>query len=385
MRYTIVIAAIISLAQAAAPLIAATTGETIPGAYIVVLKEGQTTAAFAPKFTNIARRQNNRGGRQPAISRTYESFPAFAASLNDAALKEILASDEVAYVEQDAIVHALGTQPSPPSWGLTRISQVVRDLTQPYFFNDAAGIGTNVYVLDTGIMTTHADFGGRAVHGANFIPGSPITDENGHGTGVAAVIGGHTYGVAKKTKLISVKILNSSGAGTISGIIQGMDWVIMNHVPNKSVVNMSVGGGQSQAVSDAAQRMYLKNIPLFVAAGNSANACNTSPASAPTAFAVGASNSKDQVATISGACIKCFAPGAQIKTAWIGSPSASITVSGNSFAVGHVSGAAVLYMSFNTLPTVQSVYNKIVTTATLNLLTGTFNGAPNRLLFNGGP
>ncbi|KAG0357722.1 Subtilisin-like protease 3, partial [Podila minutissima] len=120
MKYTIIIAAVVALVQAA-PLIN-NGGTLVADSYIVVLKDGQTVSNFETKFDDIARRQNGRG-RKPTISRKYGSFPAFSATVNDAALKEILASDEVAYVEQDAIITILGSQPSPPSWGLTRVSQ----------------------------------------------------------------------------------------------------------------------------------------------------------------------------------------------------------------------------------------------------------------------
>ncbi|KAF9279559.1 hypothetical protein BGZ74_002814, partial [Mortierella antarctica] len=177
MKYTIIIAAVVALVQAA-PLIN-NGGTLVADSYIVVLKDGQTVSNFETKFDDIARRQNGRG-RKPTISRKYGSFPAFSATVNDAALKEILASDEVAYVEQDAIITILGSQPSPPSWGLTRVSQVNRDLTKPYLYNDAAGQGVTAYVIDTGVHIAHDDFGGRATWGANFITGSPNTDQNGH-------------------------------------------------------------------------------------------------------------------------------------------------------------------------------------------------------------
>lgn len=384
MKITILVAAVVALAQAA-PLIN-NGGQAISGSYIIVLKNGQTAASFSPKFNSISQRQNGRG-RKPTISRQYKNFPGFAAILNDAALKELLASEDVDYVEQDSIVTALGTQTNPPSWGLTRISQHARDLTQPYYFNDAQGQGITAYVIDTGINVQHVDFGGRASWGANFVTGSVDTDENGHGTAVAAIIGGDLHGVAKKILLKAVKVLDAQGSGSTSAVIGGMDWVASNAVPGKSVVNMSLGGGKSQAINDAAQRLFAKNIPLFAASGNSGNSCDTSPAGAPNVFTVGSSDGNDKVAslTTNGACIEIFAPGQGIKTAWIGSNTATTTLSGTSFATAFVSGTAGLYLSFNTIPTAQGLFDKVINTATLNVLTGNFNGAPNRLVYNGGP
>ncbi|KAG0075274.1 hypothetical protein BGZ92_002985 [Podila epicladia] len=363
MKYTIIIAAVIALVQAA-PLVN-NGGTPVPDSYIVVLKDGQTVSNFETKFDDIARRQNGRG-RKPTISRKYGSFPAFSATVNDAALKEILASDEVAYVEQDAIITILGSQPSPPSWGLTRVSQVNRDLTKPYLYNDAAGQGITAYVIDTGVHTAHTDFGGRATWGANFITGSPNTDQNGHGTHVAGTIGGTKYGVAKKVSIVGVKVLDAQGSGTLSGVIAGMDWVAARAVPGKSVVNMSLGGGKSQAIDDAAGRLFAKNIPLIVAAGNSAttSACNQSPAGAANTYTI-------------------FGPGVGITSAWIGSNTATKSISGTSMASPHVAGVAALYLSFNSIPTAQGLFNKLTQTATLNKITGNLNGSPNRLVFNG--
>ncbi|KAF9273672.1 hypothetical protein BGZ74_004682, partial [Mortierella antarctica] len=233
----------------------------------------------------------------------------------------------------------------------------------------------------------HVDFGGRATWGANFVTGSPNTDENGHGTAVAAIIGGTQHGVAKKISLKAVKVLDAQGSGTTSRVIAGMDWVVTNAIPGKSVVNMSLGGGTSTAIDAAAQRLYAKNIPLFAALGNSGNSCSTSPAGSANVFTVGSSDSNDKVAsTISnGACVEIFAPGQSIKTAWIGSNTATTTLSGSSFSTAFVSGTAGLYLSFNTIPTAQGVYNHLINTATLNVLTGALNGAPNRLVYNGGP
>ncbi|KFH67367.1 hypothetical protein MVEG_06101 [Podila verticillata NRRL 6337] len=384
MKYTIVLAAVVALVQAA-PLLN-NGGTAIPGSYIVVLKNGNTAADFQNKFDDIARRQNGRG-RKPTISRKFESFPGLAVTVNDAALKEILASDEVEYVEQDAIITLQGTQTNPPSWGLTRVSQQNRDPTQPYLYNDAAGQGITAYVIDTGVQTTHNDFGGRATWGANFITGSPNTDQNGHGTHVAGTIGGTLHGVAKKVSIVGVKVLNAQGSGSTSGVIAGMDWVAARAVPGKSVVNMSLGGGTSAAINAAAERLYANNVPLIVAAGNSpgVSACDQSPAGAANTYTVGSSDSADRVSTFSsfGSCIEIYAPGTGITSAWIGSNTAVRTISGTSMASPHVAGVAALYLSYLSIPTAQGLFDQLTNTATLNKLSGNLNGAPNRLVYNG--
>ncbi|KAF9998179.1 hypothetical protein BGZ80_008000 [Entomortierella chlamydospora] len=384
MKYTILLAAVVAIVQAA-PLIT-NAEKPVIDSYIVVLKDGHTLDTFQPKFDDIARRQNGRG-RRASIYHKYNNIPGFAATVNQVILKELLASPEVDYIEQDAIVTIQGSQSSPPSWGLTRVSEHDLDLTQPYLYNDAAGSGVTAYVIDSGVYIDHSDFGGRATFGTNFISGSANTDENGHGTHVAGTIGGTTYGVAKNVSIVSVKVLDATGSGSTSGIIAGMDWVIAHAIPGKSVVNMSLGGAKSNAVNDAAQRLYNANIPLIVAAGSSgsADACNNSPAGAPNTFTVASSDSNDKVSSTSsyGSCVDIFAPGVRITSAWIGSSTATNVISGSSMATPHVAGVAALYLSFNSLPTSQSVFDKLISTATTGKLTGNLNGSPNRLVFNG--
>ncbi|KAG0328019.1 subtilisin-like serine protease [Dissophora globulifera] len=387
MKFTILLVACIALAQAAPLLPSATNGKPIPDSYIVILKTGNTADSFKPTFNSIAQRQNGRGGVKSEIHREYTAIPGFHASFNKAALKEIQAAPEVAYVEQDAVVTILGQENNPPSWGLTRVSEKDLDLSQPYLYNDAAGSGVTAYIVDTGVFAGHSQFGGRATLAANFIKGSANTDENGHGTHVSGTIGGSTYGVAKKVKIVGVKVLDASGSGSTSGVVAGMDWVAQHATPGKSVVNMSLGGGKSQAINDAAGRLYNANIPLIVAAGNSADdACNGSPSGAPNTFAVGASDNTDAPAdfTSFGSCVSIFGPGVDITSSWIGSSSASNTISGTSMATPHVVGVAALYLSEGGISTAQALFDKLSSTATLNAIQGELNGSPNALVYNGG-
>ncbi|KAK3830637.1 MAG: peptidase S8/S53 domain-containing protein [Linnemannia gamsii] len=386
MKYTLLIVALVAAVQAA-PLIApAANQRVIPDSYIVVLKDQAAAPGFKTKFDGIAKKYNGRG-RAPEIVREYSAIPGFHANFDAATLKAIQANPEVAYVEQDAVITIQGSQSPVPSWGLTRVSQTTLNLSSPYYYNDLAGAGVTAYVVDTGVLTTHTDFGGRAVWGANFISGSPNTDQNGHGTHVAGTIGGTKYGVAKAVKIVGVKVLDANGSGSTSGVVAGMDWVAANAVAGKSVVNMSLGGGKSTAIDAAAARLFTKNIPLIVAAGNSANnACTGSPAGAANTYTVGATDKTDYPASFTsyGTCVEIFGPGVGITSAWIGSNTATNTISGTSMATPHVVGVAALYIAKGGLNTAQSVFDKLTTTSTKNVVKGSTNGSANRLVFNGG-
>ncbi|KAG0356574.1 hypothetical protein BGX24_006400, partial [Mortierella sp. AD032] len=264
--------------------------------------------------------------------------------------------------------------------------------TKPYYYNSLAGTGVTAYIIDTGILATHVEFQGRALNGANFISGSPNTDESGHGTHIAGIVGAVTYGVAKKVKLVGVKVLDKNGAGAVSGVVAGMDWVAKQALlgtAGKSVVNMSLGGGSSAAINNAAQYLYTSNAPLFAAAGGSGpgTGCNTSPAGAPNVYTVAAIDGNDAVPPFSstGPCVEIFAPGVGIKSTWIGSNSATNTLTGTSMSSAFAAGAAALFAAQGGLPTAQSIYNKLSTECTTGLITGNLGGAPNCLLYNGGP
>ncbi|KAG0264502.1 Subtilisin-like protease 3, partial [Mortierella polycephala] len=251
----------------AARFISNSAGRAVPDSYIVVLKDSSTVDSFQPKFNNMVARHNARGGRRPRINHRFKNIHGFTLTGSRTTLNELLSMDEIDYVEQDSIVTIDKTQTSPPSWGLGRVSS--RKLTgngKSYKYYASGGKGVTVYVVDTGINTAHADFGGRAKMGKNFITGSPNTDENGHGTHVAGTIGGTQYGVAKRANLVGVKVLSKTGSGSTSGIIAALDWIATASKGKKAVVNMSLGGGRSQAFNDAVARVHKAGIPVIVAA-----------------------------------------------------------------------------------------------------------------------
>ena len=295
---------------------------------------------------------------------------------------ELLSMDfRVKYVEEDGTVTADLTQSNPP-WGLDRIDQRNRPLNAIYTFN-WTGSGVRAYVIDTGIRTTHTQFGGRASNVFDAFGGSGA-DCNGHGTHVSGTIGGSTYGVAKSALLRGVRVLDCNGSGSNSGVIAGVDWVTNNHI-NPAVANMSLGGGASSALDTAVNNLANAGVPIAVAAGNSnANACNSSPARAANAITVGSTTTTDARSSFSnfGTCLDLFAPGSGILSSYFTSDTATATLSGTSMASPHVAGVAALYKQFSPGASSTTVRNAIVNGATTNVVTNPGTGSPNRLLYS---
>src|SRR5678816_4139113 len=290
---------------------------------------------------------------------------------------EALSMDfRVAYVEEDGIVTADATQSNPP-WGLDRIDQRNRPLNAIYTFN-WTGSGVRAYVIDTGIRTTHTQFGGRASNVFDAFGGSGA-DCNGHGTHVSGTVGGSTYGVAKSSLLRGVRVLDCNGSGSTSGVIAGVDWVRVNRI-NPAVANMSLGGGISAALDTAVNNLSNSGVTIAVAAGNSnANACNSSPARAANAITVGSTTTTDARSSFSnfGTCLDLFAPGSGILSAYFSSNTATATLSGTSMASPHVAGVAALYKQVNPSASSTTVRNAIVNGATTNVVTNPGTGSPN--------
>jgi subtilisin family serine protease len=149
---------------------------------------------------------------------------AMALEADDRMIMEVMDADEVAFVEADVRVKISATtsQAGAPL-GLVRISHARAAVGSTYVFDTTGGTGITAYVVDTGIMTSHSEFQGRATFGANFV-NNIDTDENGHGSHVSGTIGGRTFGVAKNVRLVAVKVLDADGAGSNSGVIAGMNF-----------------------------------------------------------------------------------------------------------------------------------------------------------------
>jgi subtilisin family serine protease len=364
-------------APAEGRVLAADSPTAIKDSYIVTLKKSAGLKASSAAGKGLVKEY---GG---SVEKTFgTALNGYSAELSAAEARRLAADPAVASVEQNQRVALAATQTNAP-WGLDRIDQASLPLSGTYTYPDSAGSGVTVYVIDTGVRITHQQISGRASHGYDAVDGdSNASDGNGHGTHVATTVAGTTYGVAKKAKIVGVRVLNNSGSGTTAGVIAGIDWVTRNH-SGPSVANMSLGGGASAALDTAVRNSIASGVTYAVAAGNSSTtASSSSPARVAEAITVGATTSTDAKASYSnyGSTLDIFAPGSSITAGWHTGDTATNTISGTSMATPHVAGAAAVYLAGHTSSTPAQVASALVNGATTGKVTSAGSGSPNRLL-----
>ncbi|KAL4896030.1 peptidase S8/S53 domain-containing protein [Aspergillus ambiguus] len=420
-----------SIHNEAAPILSAANAKEVPDSYIVVFKKHVNDDAAAAHHTWVQDIHDSQFSRTELKKRSLwdlgdelylglkstfniaGSLMGYSGHFHEDVIEQVRRHPDVEYIEKDSEVHTMEevTEKNAP-WGLARISH--RDSLSfgtfnKYLYASEGGEGVDAYTIDTGINVDHVDFEGRATWGKTIPQNDEDADGNGHGTHCSGTIAGKKYGVAKKANLFAVKVLRSSGSGTMSDVVQGVEWAVQSHLKRAkdakdgkikgfkgSVANMSLGGGKSKTLEDAVNAGVEAGLHFAVAAGNdNADACDYSPAAAENAVTVGASTLADERAYFSnyGKCTDIFAPGLNIQSTWIGSKHAVNTISGTSMASPHIAGLLAYFVSLQPSPdsafavaelTPAKLKKNIISIATEGALSDIPSDTPNLLAWNGG-
>jgi hypothetical protein len=273
-----------------------------------------------------------------------------------------------------------------PEWGIDRIDERASS-ADGFLSMPGRGQGTRIYIVDSGVRTTHTEFTNRISTGFSTVTdGYGTSDCNGHGTHVASSAAGTTYGVANLATIVPVRVLDCDGFGQTSDVLSGLDWIATNirNTNSQAVVNMSLGGSSNSVLNAAVRSIINLGVPVIAAAGNDArDACSFSPAGEPLAITVAASTSFDEQAGYSnhGSCVDVFAPGSSITAAGIASDVSTSVKSGTSMAAPHVAGYAAVVKGLFPSASSAAVATAITGSASSNVLTNVSSGTTNRLLY----
>lgn len=354
--------------------------QPIPNRYVVVLKPTALRSQAETSESSAGRLASRFGG---AVDKVFNhALQGFSAEMTPQAAQAMSNDPDVLFVEEDSYISVNTTQHNAP-WGLDRVDQRNVPLNNSYTYAKT-GAGVHVYVIDSGIRASHVEFAGRATADYDSMyDGQNGNDCHGHGTHVAATIGGSNYGVAKNVRLHGIRVVGCNGIGTVSSAVEGIDWVTANHV-SPAVANMSMGSAASPLMDFAVQGSIDAGVTYVAAAGNAnADACQVSPARVGSVITVGASDQNDVRAPFSnfGSCVDLFAPGVDVMSAWAWNDVASFTASGTSMATPHVTGAVALYLEDNPNATPAQATVGVMGDATSGTMNPMGDGSPNLMLF----
>jgi serine protease len=393
---------------AACPLAVATPGgaavvesaDPVDGQYIVVVKpdavraRGAAAADLRPSLPELADEMASRH-RGELGHRYGAALAGFVFRGGSDAAEELAADPRVVYVAEDSWVRVTAEQVAPASWGLDRADQRDAALDARYaYYADGAGI--DVYLVDSGLRASHADFGGRIGAGFTALQDGNGTDDClGHGTHVAGIVGGATYGVAKAVTLHPVRVIDCAGYGRSSDIVAGIDWITARYPtptkkgavkpPTRAVANLSFATTWQQVIDDAVANSVKAGVTYVVAAGNGgSDSCIVSPARVASAITVGASDRNDARAAFSnlGSCVDLFAPGEAIVSSFAATDTDALAMSGTSMAAPHVAGTAALLLSVNPNLSPAQVALLLESNASAGALANPGTGSPNLLLYS---
>ncbi|KAF3986564.1 hypothetical protein FT663_04834 [Candidozyma haemuli var. vulneris] len=395
-------------ASGPAPLIKA--ANAVSNRYIVVYNDGVSKSDVESHNSWISNLVSKRAvAEEQEDDKTVNFFglpslSGYSGLFSKDILGEIQNSPLVKYVEEDAEIDLYSAKVQDgATWGISRLSSRKNDGSLDSYVHDpSGGEGVTAYVVDTGVKVGDADFEGRAVYGkAVAFPRLPV-DLHGHGSHVAGTIGSRTWGVAKSVDIVAVGVMGPLGTGLTSDIIKGIEYVVQDHqenIQNKkkgfkgSTVNMSIGGGASDALDAAANAATKAGVHVIVAAGNdNEDACSYSPARASGPITVGATDRNDKKAEFSnhGKCVDIHAPGVDIES--IGLLSSPQGMSGTSMAAPHITGLVSYFLSLQ--PGLSSEFNsnlitpadfksKLIKYGTEDIIKGLSKNTVNILAYNG--
>lgn len=320
-----------------------------------------------------------------------DALLGFAADLPPDLIEELASVEGLIDLEPDDLVTLAVDQTNPP-WGIDRVDQRRLPL-DGRFRSGRTGAGVRVYIVDTGVRTTHADLAGRVLPGVTTVAdlAPDAGDCNGHGTHVAGTVAGTIHGVAKSALIVPVRTLGCRRSGPVSDTLSGLDWIAQNHrsLPpgTPGVVSMSITTAANSTFDAAVSRLVDLGLTVVAASGNdgsSGDSCQRSPARMSSVITVGASDESDRVASFSsaGSCTDIFAPGVGIVSASHRSDTGTTTLDGTSMATPFVAGRAAILLEASPTSSPATIAGTILMSATTGALTGRSAGMPDRLVFS---